>query len=271
MATIKTQFDDDTAVTRLDAETFSAKIQPSWWVAFGPNGGYLAAIILRSMYQMLSDEAWQPISLTLQYTEAAAVGACQVITHVERKGRSLATLSARLVQGDRLCVLALAAFSLPRVGAITFAERVMPAVPSPDQIPPMAAAETFPAFTGRFDYRWAIGDPPFSGSARAEVGGWIRLAEPRPIDSLLVAAFLDCWVPAVFPRLTHQEAVPTVDLTIHFRARLPLPDCGEHDFALGVFTSHFATGGFFEEDGELWSANGILLAHSRQLAILRAG
>ena len=266
-----TQFDEQTAVTRLDAETFTAEIEPSWWVAFGPNGGYLAAIILRTMNQALADEAWQPSSLTIHYTAAPAVGACQVTTRIERKGRSLATLSARLTQGDRLCALALAAFSLPRASAITFSERTMPVVPPPDQLAPMAGIETLPAFTGRFDYRWAIGDPPFSGSEQARVGGWIRLAEPRPIDSLLVAAFLDGWVPAVFPRLSRQEAVPTVDLTIHFRARLPLPNSGAQDFALGVFTSHFATGGFFEEDGELWSPSGVLLAHSRQLAILRAG
>lgn len=266
-----TQFDNETAVTRLDAETFTTEIDQSWWVAFGPNGGYLAAIILRTMHQALADEAWQPCSLTIHYTAAPAVGACQVITRIERKGRALATLSARLTQGDRLCALALAAFSLPRESTVTFAERKMPDVLPPDQLAPMALLETLPAFTTRFDYRWAIGDPPFSGSARARAGGWIRLAEPRLIDSLLVAASLDCWVPAVFARLTQLEAVPTIDLTIHFRARLPLPDAGTQDFALGVFTSQFATGGFLEEDGELWSANGVLLAQSRQLAILRAG
>jgi acyl-CoA thioesterase len=265
------QFDNETTVTRLNAETFTAEIAPSWWVAFGPNGGYLAAIILRTMHHAIADEAWQPSSLTIHYTAAPAVGACQISTHIERKGRTLATLSACLTQDDRLCALALAAFSLPRESAITFSERTMPDVPPPDQLAPMARIETLPAFTTRFDYRWAIGDPPFSGSARARVGGWIRLAEPRLIDSLFVAASLDCWVPAVFPRLTQLEAVPTVDLTIHFRARLPLPESGAQDFALGVFTSQFATGGFLEEDGELWSANGVLLAHSRQLAILRSG
>src|SRR5215472_12737962 len=109
-----TQFDDETAVKRLNAETFSAEIQPSWWVAFGPNGGYLAAIILRTMHQALADEKWQPASLTIHYLAAPTVGACQITTHVERQGRSLAALSSRLTQGDRLCVLALAAFSLPR-------------------------------------------------------------------------------------------------------------------------------------------------------------
>ena len=46
-----TQFDDEMAVVRLDAEIFTAKIEPSWWALFGPHGGHLAAIILGSMHQ----------------------------------------------------------------------------------------------------------------------------------------------------------------------------------------------------------------------------
>jgi acyl-CoA thioesterase len=60
--------------------------------------------------------------------------------------------------------------------------------------------------------------------------------------------------------------VPTVDLTVHFRAPLtpPLPD---DDWFLAVFRSQMATDGFIEEDGEVWSRDGRLLAHSRQLSM----
>jgi acyl-CoA thioesterase len=60
--------------------------------------------------------------------------------------------------------------------------------------------------------------------------------------------------------------VPTIDLTIHFRADLPLPG----DFALVTFETRLSAGGFVEEDGWIWARDGQLIAHSRQLALLQA-
>ena len=44
---------------------------------------------------------------------------------------------------------------------------------------------------------------------------------------------------------------------------------GPEDFVLGRFSSRLALGGAWEEDGELWSPAGELLAQSRQLALIR--
>jgi acyl-CoA thioesterase len=60
-----------------------------------------------------------------------------------------------------------------------------------------------------------------------------------------------------------------VDLTIHFRAELPLVRAAPEDWCLAVFRSRLAVGGFVEEDGEVWSRDGVLLAQSRQLAAIR--
>ena len=53
--------------------------------------------------------------------------------------------------------------------------------------------------------------------------------------------------------------VPTVDLTIHFRAELPHPGLAADAFVLAVFRTTVAADGFLEEDGEIWAPDGTLL------------
>jgi hypothetical protein len=43
------------------------------------------------------------------------------------------------------------------------------------------------------------------------------------------------------------------------------------DFVLGRFRTRTVAEGFLEEDGELWTTTGVLLAQSRQLAIMLPG
>ena len=67
------------------------------------------------------------------------------------------------------------------------------------------------------------------------------------------------------PRPT-SKSVPTIDLTIHFRRRV-LPD---DDWFLVRFRTRSSIEGFLEEDGEIWSRSGQLVAQSRQLALVVA-
>jgi hypothetical protein len=50
---------------------------------------------------------------------------------------------------------------------------------------------------------------------------------------------------------------------VHVRATLPVPGP-----LLARFSSQLARDGYFEETGELWTADGTLVAQSRQLALL---
>ena len=117
--------------------------------------------------------------------------------------------------------------------------------------------------TSHFDMRRAVGAPLFAGADEALSGGWLRFTEPEPLDVAALAMFADAWWPSPMPRLTRPAALPTIDLMVHFRS----PPVAEGP-VLAVFRSSTAKGGFFEEDGEVWSRDGVLLAQSRQLALL---
>jgi len=261
------RFERDTAVTPTGDNLYDARIDPGWWIVAGPNGGYIAALVLRALTHAVGDEDRQPRTFTVHYTARPEEGPARIETRVERSGRSLTTVTGRLLQGDRTLCVAIAAFSLPR-SAPNFSEIQMPEVPPPgdcDRIEPRIEIHQ------RFEHRWAMGSPPFSGGESAQFGGWIRLEERCLADAPLIAAYSDAFPPAVFSRAMPEElfgGVPTVELTVHFREALPLASASPDDFALAVFRSRYALEGFVDEEGEIWSSDGRLLALSRQLAIL---
>jgi acyl-CoA thioesterase len=121
-----------------------------------------------------------------------------------------------------------------------------------------------PSFLQQLSMQHRFGDPPFSSSDEGLTGGWLALREPRPVDALTVCLLADAWFPAPWPRLPELAPAPTIDMTVHFRAPLPLPDVP----LLGRFRSTLVRDGFFEEDGELWAPDGTLVAQSRQLGLL---
>ncbi len=81
---------------------------------------------------------------------------------------------------------------------------------------------------------------------------------------------MDFWPPSMFNRIGAVTGVPTVDLTVHMRSELPPARARDDDWYLVSFRSRVAAEGFAEEDGELWSHDGRLLAQSRQLALVLA-
>jgi acyl-CoA thioesterase len=263
-------FDRDTALERWGDGVWSATISDQWAVARGPNGGYLAALVLRAMEAEVGDPGRAPRSLTLHYLRPPAPGPATVQVTVERAGRSLTSLSARLVQDDRPMVVALGAFAADFPTVADYAD------PAPEIAPP-AELRTLPDDPGvppiaqRTATAAVFGPAPMSGGAEALTGGWLRLAEPRVADAAALAFYCDAWLPAPFSRLTVPAPAPTIDLTIHFRARLPHPGMGPEDPVLARFRSRTSHDGFFEEDGEVWAPDGTLLAQSRQLALLTPG
>ena len=121
-----------------------------------------------------------------------------------------------------------------------------------------------PPFVERMVFQHRFGPPLFSRAEHAEVGGWLGMREQRPVDALAVAVLADAWFPAPWTRLRALAPAPTIDLTLHFRAPLPIDD----SLLLGRFRTRLVRDGFFEEDGELWAPDGTLIAQSRQLALL---
>ena len=159
-----------TAVDALGDGAWRATCQPAWNTQLGPNGGYLAAIILRAMTAELGDSAREARSLTCHYLRPPGAGELRVDVTIERSGRSLSTVSARLSQGGALCVLAVGAFAVDFRGALDYAA-APPSMPAPDAVERLAPVAVVP-ITEHFEMRPTIGAPLYTGatSLRAAAG-----------------------------------------------------------------------------------------------------
>jgi acyl-CoA thioesterase len=257
-------FDADTALRPAGEGAFEGAIEGSWWTPRGPLGGYVMAIMLRGLELAVADPRRMVRSLTVSFMRPPEAGPVTVRTTIERVGRSLSTLSGRLEQGGRPLALALASFSVPWEGPL------LDGAPMPEVAPPDGRRaqdelpEGAPPFLQHLSMQGRFGAPPFSGADHAETGGWIRLREQRPVDSLAVALLADAWFPAAWARLRKLAPAPTIEMTVYFRASLPL----DGSLLLARFRTRLVRDGFFDEDGVLWMPDGTLVAQSRQLGLL---
>ncbi len=259
-------FDSDTALRPASDGAWEGELVAGWETPRGPLGGYVMAIMLRGLELAVADPDRTARSVTTHFLRVPEPGPVTVRAEVERAGRSLTSVSGRLEQGGKLIGLALGAWSKPWTSPL-YDEAPMPPTEAPEAKRPIDdefPRDPAPAFTSRLSMQHRFGDAPFSGSEHGEVGGWLGLIEDRPVDALTIAVCADAWFPAPWPRLAELAPAPTIDLTLHFRSDLPLPD----SMLLGRFLNTLVRDGFFEEDGELWTPDGTLVAQSRQLGLL---
>jgi acyl-CoA thioesterase len=250
-------FDADTALEGADGD-WRAQVKEHWFVQRGPNGGLVAALATRALMDVAGGEERAPRSLTLHYLAPPEAGELEVRAAVERAGRTTTFASLRVLQHGVTVAYGLGCCSAWRDGQPEWDELEHPDATGPEGIASLETNAEFP-FLSNYETR------PL---AAPHVGAWMRSARPRPADPVLLAALTDAWIPAAFSYMEQPTFVPTIDLTIHWRAAPGVP-AGEHPWVLGTFTTRLGAGGTWEEDGQLWSEAGVLLVQSRQLAIVR--
>src|SRR3954449_6269940 len=140
------KFERDTSVREIDAGIFEGHVNRDWWIVFGPNGGFLAAMLVKAMGAAVDDHTRMPRALTIHYTAAPKEGPVRIRTTIERAGRSLTTVSARMEQDERLIALAIGAYSRERIAAVEFDEVPPPAIAPPEEVPVLPFRPQMPPF-----------------------------------------------------------------------------------------------------------------------------
>ncbi len=260
------EFDQDTAVERVGPGEFATHITDRWNIGTMANGGYVLAVALAGVRQTLT--APDPLTVTAHYLRPSAPGPAQVLVEVVKLGRQYSTASARLMQNGKEAVRVLATygdFEAQKGPVHVFGSAPdLPPREAPAATSAGAAVGFVPSAAASFAQRFEIRPARTVFDALApgehpELTGWLRFADGRPPDVHTLPLIADAFPPVAF-RVLPRGWVPTIELTVHVRAR-PVSE-----WLRCVFRTRFIFGGLLEEDGEIWDENGTLLALSRQLA-----
>ena len=205
-----------------------------------------------------------PLAVSAHFLSAPRLGPAQVHVDVLRTGRSVSTVRAALVQGGRTCLDAVVtAGRLGEPGTPAYVDGGPPSLPPVEDCVRNVRPEGEPrnGITEQLDLRL---DPSAAGwlsepSGRAEVRGWVRYASGADAGPLQLLCLADALPPVTFA-LGMRGWVPTVELTVHVRAR-PAPG-----WLRVVQRAHLLQDGWLDETCEIWDATGRLVAQGHQLA-----
>jgi Thioesterase-like superfamily len=272
-----TIFDEATAVRRVAEGRYEVQPDPRFaLVAPGGtappavNGGVLVATVLRAVLDTSPHP--YPVATSAHFLRVPLLKPAEVEVTWLRQGRTAATARAAVIQdGQTALDTTVTTGNLPAGPA---ANGELSWTGEPPQLPPVEECVSLGPWPGTVGPDGTAGyaaqvdmrlDPATTGwrhgqpAGIPEMRGYFGLQEERDPDAYLLALAVDGLPPVVFG-LGASGWSPTVELTWYMRA-VPVPG------PLRVATRcRHVSGGWFDEEAEVWDAAGQLVAQSRQLA-----
>jgi len=258
-------FDLAIAIRRSADGVYDAEVHDGWDIMGNANGGYAMALVANAM--RAECERPDPITITLHYLAPLPPGPITITAEVLKRGRRFSTVRAELVHGGRVAVVALGAFGeLPEV-VPSPGQAAPPDLPPYEQCPARGSSDAGAPFglVERLDMRLHPDDTGFATgnpSGEARMRGWFAFADDRPTDVLAVLLATDAFPPPVLHLPGVVGWVPTIELTVHMRAR-PTPG-----LLRCAFESRIVQGDTCVEDGEVWDSSGLCVAQVRQIGLM---
>lgn len=260
-------FEQDTRVTHTESG-WQATLSPDWQVV-GPQGGYVAAIALRAMAELV-EPGFLPAALTGQYLTPASAGPADVQPVLLRQGRRAAFTSATVRQNGKVELGASASFFRPGQGELLLT-LTPPALPPPEQCVPMTMSSPSgqrSLFHENYELRMpeSMKHEPRSTD---DFIFWASYRESSWEDDLIVqaASLIPLLDMGVF--VASYRAIPTfpggvtLDLTAHWH------NFPSHQNWVIIRGRYLHVGsGMLNGWTEAWNADGVLLATAAQQAML---
>jgi acyl-CoA thioesterase len=239
-------------------------VQDDWMQGRTVYGGLVAAMALKSMRAHVSPER-KIRSLFISFIGPLDAEPFHIQTRQLRSGKSVTTVESRIIQNNTICCTSLGNFGADRDSQIQIPPVNRPNMPdfsSAFELPYIEGLT--PGFTRHFDYRWAMGEFPFSGKGGQEIGGWINFREHTDcFTEEWLVALADAWPTPVLSQLTEPAAASTMTWSLGF-VHLDRTTCSENDWWAYHCTVDSAERGYVHERSAIWDPEGHLAVFSLQ-------
>jgi acyl-CoA thioesterase len=251
-------FDRTTTVTPLGRPgEFSVDLDVGWSSLVGAHGGYMCALAVRGAEALVSDRSVRTLSTS--FLRTGRIGPATLSVRELRRGRSMSTVVADLVQDGRPVITSRLTMLSERTG-------VEWSAPTPLELAPIDRCERIDVENGsHFDQVDGMLDPasiPFTGGDRTLVRGYLRPLGPRPIDAAWLAMASDWFPPPAFVRVAPPTGGVSIDMITHVhRADFVL---GADEWLTGSFEVDTSAAGLAVEHGRISRIDGTLVAESFQ-------
>jgi acyl-CoA thioesterase len=260
-------FDHAIALARFDGDIFTGHTSEHYWNAISPFGGTTVATLLQAILthpQRLGD----PLAMTVNFAGPIRQGDFSVRVHAIRTGRSTQHWQMEIRQeGDAEPVVTGTAVFAVRRDTWSDTEARLPDVPGPHTLERHPSPGTVP-FLERYDMRY-VDCNPLEGGADSTTQCWIGDVPPRKPDFPSIAAYCDSFVPRLFVRKGAPRPISTVTLSINFHIGGDVLARQHGMHAFGKARANAFNGGFYDQEAQLWSEDGALLATTHQLVWFR--
>ncbi|HUC56061.1 MAG TPA: thioesterase family protein [Streptosporangiaceae bacterium] len=282
-----TVFDEATAVTKDGEGRYLARPDARFALtapgssAMPPvvNGGVMLATVLRAVLDC--SPLPHPVATSAHYLRVPKLAPALIEVTWLKTGRTAATALATLTQEDQPVLVTtittgevpLSVVAATGDGAGLSWTGAAPAMPAPSECvnlgpwPGTMGADGTAGYAGQVSMLldpsvtgWRHGSP----AGLPEMRGYFSFREERANDALTLAVAVDGLPPVVFG-LGATGWAPTVELTMHMRL-VPAPG----PLAVQARSRH-VSGGWFDEEAEVWDSAGNLVAQSRQIARVGRG
>jgi acyl-CoA thioesterase len=257
------------ALHPIDSRTDAVTLTDAYWNFNGQYGGVSCALVMATLLRdptRLGD----PLSMTVNFATPVATGPARLHKTLLAQTRSTQQWQVRITQdvdgSEVLRSVAMVVFAVRRP-SYSDVEIAPPQAPAYEAVPrtPRAGLN----WLQRYEFRFVEGVQT-TARADSKTVAYVRDDPPRSLDYCSLAAIADSFFPRLFLRLGGMHPIATITLSIYFHATASaLVQHGDAPVLTMARARSFESG-YGDHIGELWGAQGQLLATTEQLMWFKA-